>query len=77
MKTGRLSKKDWDFIEFNADKMSAADIAKELDRALEPIQKHLQKIGKGKTKEEHNDPSRVRFEEASLLAGATGSILGV
>lgn len=53
MKTGRLSKKDWDFIEFNADKMSAADIAEELDRALGPVQKHLQKIGKGKNKKKN------------------------
>lgn len=48
MKTGRLSKDDWAFIEFNADKMSASQIAKELDRAIEPVQKHLQKLGKGK-----------------------------
>ena len=48
MKTGRLSKDDWAFIEFNSDKMSASQIAKELDRAIEPIQKHLQKLGKGK-----------------------------
>ena len=45
MKTGRLSKDEWAFIEFNSDKMSAAQIAKELDRAIEPIQKHLQKLG--------------------------------
>ena len=48
MKTGRLSNDEWAFIEFNSDKMSAAQIAKELDRAIEPIQKHLQKLGKGK-----------------------------
>lgn len=48
MKTGRLSKKEWEFIEFNADKMSAVDIAAKLDRALEPVQKHLQKLGKGR-----------------------------
>jgi len=48
MKTGRLSKDEWAFIEFNSDKMSAAQIAKELDRAIEPIQKHLEKLGKGK-----------------------------
>jgi hypothetical protein len=48
MKTGRLSKDEWAFIEFNSDKMSAAQIAKELDRAIEPVQKHLEKLGKGK-----------------------------
>ena len=46
MKTGRLSKKEWEYIEFNADKKSAVEIAKDLDRALEPVQKHLQKVGK-------------------------------
>lgn len=48
MKTGRLSKEEWAFIEFNSDKMSADRIATELDRAIEPVQKHLEKLGKGK-----------------------------
>ena len=48
MKTGRLSKEEWAFIEFNSDKMSADRIAAGLDRAIEPIQKHLEKLGKGK-----------------------------
>ena len=48
MKTGRLSKDEWAFIEFNADKKSADQIAKELGRAIEPIQKHLQRLGKGR-----------------------------
>jgi IS30 family transposase len=48
MKTGRLSKDDWAFIEFNSDKMSAGEIAKELGRAIEPIQRHLEKLGKTK-----------------------------
>ena len=46
MKTGRLSKTEWHFIEVNADKMTADEIAKALDRDPDPIVKHLQKIGK-------------------------------
>lgn len=47
MKTGRLSKAEWDFIETNCDKMTAEAMAEELDRAIEPILRHLSKIGKG------------------------------
>lgn len=46
MKTGRLSKSEWHFIEKNADKMSPEAIAEALDRDIDPILKHLQKIGK-------------------------------
>lgn len=47
MKTGRLSKAEWDYIEHNCDKLTAEQIAENLDRAIEPILKHLSKIGKG------------------------------
>lgn len=50
MKSGRLSKADWDYIETNAEKMSAAEIAQALDRALDPILHHLKKIGKSPNK---------------------------
>ena len=70
MKTGRLSKQEWEFIEFNAEKMSAVDIAKKLDRALEPVQKYLQKIGKShnlkknlQTQAEYNLKSRPYWRE--------------
>lgn len=45
-KTGRLSTKEWEYIEANADKISAEDIAKNLDRELDPILRYLKKIGK-------------------------------
>lgn len=47
MKTGRLSKAEWDYIESNCDKLTAEAIAENLDRAIEPVLKHLSKIGKG------------------------------
>lgn len=46
MKTGRLSRKEWNFIERNADKMTPEDIAKKLDRDIDPVLNHLRKIGK-------------------------------
>jgi hypothetical protein len=70
MKTGRLSKAEWDFIERNADDMTAEDIAKELDRDISPVLKHLQKIGKGpdtrsniQTQAEYDIKSRPYWEE--------------
>lgn len=47
MKTGRLSKQEWDFIERNADKLSPELIAKQLERDIEPVLRYLRKIGKG------------------------------
>jgi hypothetical protein len=47
MKTGRLSKAEWDYIESNCDKLTAEQIAENLDRAIDPVLKHLSKIGKG------------------------------
>lgn len=52
MKSGRLSKKEWDFIERNADSMTPEKIASELDRELDPILNHLRKIGKSLNKKE-------------------------
>ncbi|MFY9239436.1 MAG: hypothetical protein WAO78_11310 [Roseovarius sp.] len=46
MKTGRLSRADWHFIEENADILTAQEIAKQLDRDLPPIVKYLRRIGK-------------------------------
>ena len=63
MKTGRLSKEEWAFIEFNSDKMSADRIAAELDRAIEPVQKHLEKLGKGKDLRK-NLQTQARFGNA-------------
>jgi hypothetical protein len=46
MKTGRLSKDEWAMIEELADTHAPEDIAKKLNRDLDPILKYLQKIGK-------------------------------
>jgi hypothetical protein len=51
MKTGRLSRSEWDFIERNSDSMTVEAIAKELNRDIGPIIKHLEKIGKGSTQQ--------------------------
>lgn len=52
MKTGRLSKADWKYIEANADNMTAEQLAKKLSRGVDAIEKHLKKIGKYKVKRE-------------------------
>lgn len=52
MKTGRLSKEEWDFIERNADVMTPEQISIALNRDIDPIQKHLTKIGKNLNKKE-------------------------
>ena len=46
MKTGRLSKAEWHYIEENADKMSPEEIATNLDREVEPVIRYLKRIGK-------------------------------
>lgn len=46
MKTGRLSKDEWEFIEANAEKLSPEQMAGKLGRTLESIEKYLKKIGK-------------------------------
>ena len=38
MKTGRLSKAEWHYIEENADTMSPEEIAANLDREVEPVE---------------------------------------
>lgn len=52
MKTGRLSKAEWDFIERNAELMTPEQIATSLGRELEPVKKYLNKIGKSQNKKE-------------------------
>lgn len=77
MKTGRLSKDEWAFIEFNSDKMSADQIAKELDRAIEPIQKHLQKLGKGKDLRKNLQTQAEYDLKTPLLARIAGTVLRI
>lgn len=50
MKTGRLSREEWHFIEENAEKLSVEEIAAKLERAPEPIIKYLKRIGKTENK---------------------------
>lgn len=52
MKTGRLSREEWNFIERNADRMTPEVIAKELNRDIQPVLTHLRKIGKSLNKKE-------------------------
>jgi hypothetical protein len=47
---GRLSKSEWDYIEKNCTKMSADQMAKNLNRDIEPVRHYLQKIGKTNNK---------------------------
>ena len=44
MKTGRLSKAEWHYIEENADTMSPEEIASNLDREVDPIIRYLKRI---------------------------------
>lgn len=73
MKTGRLSKQEWTFIEDNADKMSASAIAEKLDRDIDPVKKYLEKIGKSankakmfKVQAEYDLKSRPYWKELKL-----------
>ena len=52
MRTGRLSKSDWEYIEAHADKLSPEKIAENLNRSLEPVEKYLKKIGKSYNRHE-------------------------
>lgn len=46
MKTGRLGKEEWEFIDKNADTLTPEQMASKLGRTLESIEKYLMKIGK-------------------------------
>jgi hypothetical protein len=50
MKKGRMSKHEWNFIETNAEKKSASEIAKLMGRDIETVLLHLKKIGKSPNK---------------------------
>lgn len=52
MKVGRLSKQEWEFIEKNAERMPADQIAAKLQRNIESVEKHLRKISKSYNKKE-------------------------
>jgi len=46
VKTGRLSKAEWHYIEENADTMSPEEIAANLEREVDPVIRYLKRIGK-------------------------------
>lgn len=46
MKTGRLGKEEWEFIDKNADTLTPEQLASKLGRTLESVEKYLMKIGK-------------------------------
>jgi hypothetical protein len=73
MKTGRLSRTEWDYIEQHADKVTAEQIAKNLGRDITPVRNYLQKIGKSKNKKanlevqaEYDLKSRAYWKELKL-----------
>ena len=52
MKTGRLSKEEWEYIHDKADTLSPEKIAENLQRSVDSIENHLKKIGKNANKHE-------------------------
>jgi hypothetical protein len=52
VKTGRLSKEEWDYINAKADTLSPEKIAENLQRSLDSVENHLKKIGKNVNKHE-------------------------
>jgi len=73
VKTGRLSKAEWHYIEENADTMSPEEIAANLDREVEPVIKYLKRIGKTSNKTqalvvqaEYDIKSRPYWKELKL-----------
>ena len=73
MKTGRLSKTDWHYIEENAEKMTPDEIAANLEREVDPVIKYLKRIGKTANKAqalqvqaEYNIKGRPYWKELKL-----------
>lgn len=46
MRTGRLSRSDWEYIDSHSETLSPEKIAENLGRSLESVENHLKKIGK-------------------------------
>ena len=74
MKTGRLSKEEWQYIEENAEVLSVEEIANNLDRDQEPIIKHLKRMGlfsdrvqSLETQAEYDLRSKPDWEELKLF----------
>ena len=73
MKTGRLSKAEWHYIEENAEKLSPEKIAANLERETDPVIKYLKRIGKTTNKvqalqvqAEYDIKSRPYWKELKL-----------
>lgn len=73
MKTGRLSKAEWHYIEENAEKMTPEEIAANLEREIDPVIKYLKRIGKTANKvqaltvqAEYDIKSRPYWKELKL-----------
>jgi len=73
VKIGRLSKSDWDYIEANAEKLNPKQIAANLERSVESIEKYLKRIGKSFNKQqafvvqaEYDIKSRPYWKELKL-----------
>lgn len=52
MKKGRLSRTEWNYIESWAEKKTAGEIAKDLDRDIESVLHYLKRIGKSPNKKD-------------------------
>ena len=52
MRTGRLSRSDWDYINSHSETLSPEKIAENLGRSVESVENHLKKIGKSFNKHE-------------------------
>lgn len=52
MKTGRLSKSDWEYIEANAERLGPEKIAENLGRSIDSVENYLKKVGKSFNKHE-------------------------
>ena len=52
MKTGRLSKSDWEYIEAHAERLNPEKIAENLGRSIDSVENYLKKVGKSFNKHE-------------------------
>jgi len=52
VRTGRLSRSDWDYINSHSETLSPEKIAENLGRSVESVENHLKKIGKSFNKHE-------------------------
>ena len=82
MKTGRLGKEEWEFIDANAEKLSPEQIAGKLGRTLDTVENYLKKIGKSvdrreafATQAEYDIKGRPYWGELKLQFSETELVL--